>query len=348
MPVNIIGSYPKLSRVRTGLFSLDCALSSRGDLGLPLRSLLELYGYTNSGKSTLAYYLASKATETGNAAICDLENADVEYIKTTMGREMDGDVYIVDLVDAKGGYIKHEEMLKDMVIHLAKEDYGATILDSVGGIIPVAESTGDFGEAHMGKRAKLVGQVARSVVDILRVKSRPSLSIVINHVLPVLGGRGHTTAGGEALKFLATMRIMIWSRETFTFSEDDPRPIGFLVDGKVEKLRFGGKGRSFQYYIVPGYGVHTGASAMFDCFELGLAERGATVKLDGKSLGYLKKDLLSYAEEGKHRKFEPFREAIQQYEETIRLQEVVQEEEVVDLGNGHGEKKRKRSKDETS
>jgi hypothetical protein len=105
---------------------------------------------------------------------------------------------------------------------------------------------------------------------------------------------------------------MIWPQETFT--DDNDVPIGFLVSGKLEKLRYGAKGREFTYYIVPGYGVHVGASAMFDCFTLGLAERGTTVKIGKKSLGYIKKEFLEYAATGKSRKFNPFLELLREYE----------------------------------
>ena len=79
-------------------------------------------------------------------------------------------------------------------------------------------------------------------------------------------------------------------------------------------------------------------------FNLGLAERGATVKIEGKSLGYLKKDLLAYAYEGKQRKFDPFKEELQKYEESMRLK--LTEEEVLDTGNGLAvvEEKPKRKK----
>jgi len=64
---------------------------------------------------------------------------------------------------------------------------------------------------------------------------------------------------------------------------------------------------------------------------LGLAERGTTVKIDGKSLGYLKKDLLSYAAEGKQRKFDPFIEALQEYEKTLRFIPLTEKDEAVEV-----------------
>jgi RecA/RadA recombinase len=317
--VNITGNYPTIVRRRTGLFSFDLAVSHKSSLGLPLRTVVELYGYPNVGKSSLSYYLAGKIAEQGRIAVCDLEMLDRDYLSTAIGHSgFSGDVKIMDSTDDKGKPVPHEQMLMEMVGDLNDEKTGVAILDSVGAIQPIAEAEGDFGEAFMGKRAKLVAQVSRALSSVLRNGERPAAALVINHVHSVLGGRGHNTAGGDTLKYIAAVRIMLWGEKVWKESDEpDSATLGFQVRGQIEKLRFGGRGRSFGFYIVPGYGVHTGASAMFDCFELGLAEQGSTVKMDGKSLGYIRKDLLSYAAEGKMRKFTPFVEKLAENEQDL-------------------------------
>jgi hypothetical protein len=126
---------------------------------------------------------------------------------------------------------------------------------------------------------------------------------------------------------LAGCRAHMWTKEVFMSSEDaDARPIGFLVAGQFEKNRFGGKGGTFQYYIVPGFGVHPGVSAMFDCFTFGFAKRESRVKMNDKSFGYLRADLLTYAAEGKTRKFLPFIAALSEYAEQIEKGEVEEED----------------------
>lgn len=326
----MLGSYPSITRQRSGLFSLDLALSSHGELGIPMRTMMELYGYTNVGKSTLSYYLSGILTQKGQVTICDLEGADQKYIKTIMENTgLDGDVLLIDGTDAKKKERPHEEMLQETALSLYDENVGAVILDSFGAVIPTGEKEGDFGEAFMGKRAKLIAQVCRDFINSLRNKNKPSVAIVISHVHAVMGGRGHQTIGGETPKFLSAMRIMMWPKETLTTTEEDMTPLGFYVNGKIEKLRYGGRGREFGFYIVPGYGVHVGASAMFDCFELGLAERSTTVKINGKSLGYLKKDLLTYAAEGKQRKFDPFVDALSSYEKELLTTVSVEESKII-------------------
>jgi len=330
--ITIEGRYPILERKSTGLYSLDWCLGSRGDFGAPLRAIYEIYGYPNSGKSTLCYYLAGVLSPLPEITICDFENLDTKYLKTSIGASgWKGKLKLVDLIDAKDKLRSHEDMLTDMVMNLNTTS-GSAILDSVGAIQPTAEAMGEFGEANMGKKAKLMGQVSRALSTVVKNTEDPKVAFIINHVHQIIGGRGHTTAGGVILTYMAAVRIMIWGKEQFLVNEDTKkeRPIGFLVEGKTEKLRFGGRGRTFSYYIVPGIGVHPGASAMFDCFNHGLAERGTTVKMDGKSMGYIKKEFLDYAESGKTRKFDPFIEALQKYQETELKWGVKEEDEVAD------------------
>lgn len=339
--VTITGRYPTLTRIKTGLFSLDYALSQEGNLGVPLRVIMELYGYTNVGKSTLAYFIAGKiASEMGGTITdADLEMNDVDYIPYAVAAAgYKGNVRMVDVTDEKGGIETHEDILMVMAKDLLKEGVSAVIWDSIGATQSMAQQAvltdpkATFGEAFMGKRAKLVGDVASALRTALISKETPSIAIAINHVHQVIGGRGHITPGGERLKYLAGARIMMWSAEAFYENDDDPSSpaLGFRVAGQIEKLRFGGRGRKFQFYIVPGYGVHAGVTAMFDAFDLTArlkkakidvpymsAERAARVKLDGKNLGFLKKDLLEYAAEGKRRKFYPFEEIMAHFADDI-------------------------------
>lgn len=339
--VAIEGNYPTISRQRTGLFSFDMALRDGGKLGVPMRTLMEMYGYPNVGKSSLSYYLAGKLTGEGKVGLLDLEMCDREYVRKCLETSgLDGAVNILSTTDDKGNFLSHENLLLENSRQLYNEDYGVTILDSVGHITPnveqevfIKEKEKELGQAFMGKRAKLVGQYCRAIQAALRNKKRPSLAIVINHVHKVMGGVGHSTAGGEVLKYTAAERIMLWPGTTYYLNDDKDDPtevLGFLVRGQVEKLRYGGRGRKFQFYIVPGYGVHEGATAMFDCLEYGFAESKATVKIGDTSFGYLKATLLTAAAEGNTRKFVGFQEELEKQEESMILDKL-------EAGNGDKE-----------
>jgi RecA/RadA recombinase len=327
MPVVVTGKYPILTRQSTGLFSLDLAVADRSDTGWPMRTITEIYGHPNSGKSTLAYYLSSVLGRNGKVVILDLEFLNRKYIqKMYEASKFDGEVQIIDSVDIKKKGRPHEAMLTDFKLALLEPGTRAGVWDSLSQVVPVGELTGDFGEANWGQRAKLNNQVSRALGGIIRNKDAESVIFGVNHTKGVMGGRGHTTPGGDDFKDIATVRMMLWTKKVWTISDDDKTPIGFEVKGQIEKLRFGGRGRTFQFYIVPGYGVHVGASAMFDCFEYELADQGATVKVDGRSLGYIRKDLLFYALSGKERKFTVFREKLEHYGRSIKENDDVAED----------------------
>jgi len=331
MPVDVIGRYPLLERRRTGLFSLDMALRNVDKLGLPLRTITEIYGYTNAGKSTLAYFLAGKVAQENRIAICDLEFCDREYVRVCMEHSgFNGVVALQDFSDDKGKPITHERMLLMTARELHDEGCKAIIMDSIGAVQPNVEKNvlmddkeKELGQAFMGKRAKLVGQFARALTDALRTKDAASSAFVINHVHSIIGGMGHVTAGGDTLKYMAAVRLMIWPDTTYYVDPSAPTDVlGFLVSGQVEKLRYGGRGKKFRFYIVPGYGVHTGATAMFDCLKYGLATSDAKVKIGDKSIGYLRADLLKAAAQGNTRKFAQFEEELASAEERILINEV--------------------------
>lgn len=326
--VTVEGSYPTLSRVRTELFSLDAALSHRGSLGLPLRVPIELYGYEGVGKSTLSYYLAGRvATAQGSGVtIADLEAADREYIRRAVAAGgYKGVVKLADLVEPDGKPIPHERVLMVMARDLLFERASAVIWDSVGATRPLSEmealtapdpkGKAMFGERHMGQGAFLATQVTEALSTALITKKTPSTAIQINHLHPRMGMLGHTTTGGQRIKYLAGVRMMVQRGDVYLLDDDDPNSLlGYLVYGKIEKLRYGGGTRKFQYFVVPGFGVHVGVTAMFDALDLGLIEaKGGRIFLDGRNLGWIKKDLLKYALDGHKRKFYPFQERVAEY-----------------------------------
>jgi len=279
-----------IQRVRTGLYSLDCALSSRGDIGLPRGCLSLLYGNTHVGKSSLTYYLAASCSVGGRLVLCDLEGIDIEYVKSAVKQAgFTGTLRQVSPVDDKGRIQNHRTMTQDMVADFdAHPDLPmAGILDSVSAYIPAAEMENEIGEANMGRWAFELSQFARKAVVRCSDPNRKQSAnmFVVSHSHALLGmGKGHDTSGGEAIKSLSAIRLFLWQKEILDSTE---KILGFLVAGKVEKLRYGGKGREFQFVIIPDVGVSKPMTAVFDCFNLGLVKRERTIKIDGKSFGYL-------------------------------------------------------------
>jgi RecA/RadA recombinase len=246
---------------------------------------------------------------TGRILLCDFEGLDRNYVAKAIGASgFNGEVKIIEAMKKK----KHrddEDMMKELADGLLEETVSSGILDSVGSIQPRAEDAGDIGEAFIGLRAKAVAQFVRRTIRSLRDAEQPKALFVVNHVHRVIGGKGHSTVGGDVLKQLAAVRIWLYRKETGIF-KDNPHD-DFLAEGSVEKLRYGGKGRKFLVFFLGGHGVHPGLTAVFDCFRLGIAERDKTVKMGDKSYGYLR-HLIAAAREGQTDPFVPFFEALRQ------------------------------------
>lgn len=338
MSVEFKGQSPDVVRVMSGLWSLDhTALGFQGQYGMPLRSLYEIYGRPGSGKSSLAYYLAGRVRSPGRVLIADLEaNLDKKYVVEAVTRSgFSGTVQSVDYKDPKDKPRSHERMIQDLADAILEEDdVTAGILDSLGMLTPIPEQAKDLGESTMGVRAKVTADFSRRTANKLLLCPEPKAMFVVNHVHDPIGGRGHITPGGETLKYMSNVRLWLYRLETL-------KDGSFCTEAKVEKLKYGGvhTTRKGLVFIIPGYGVSPEMTAVFDCINLGLAERSTTVKMDvldtktgkfkSRSMGYLEKNLVVWAKEGKKFQFDPFYEALSKYDagETVNAEEGDDEEE---------------------
>lgn len=311
--VPVYGDYPSVERVITGLYSFDRAMMNQGKLGMPLRAMYEIYGNPGVGKTTFAYFLSGCIRPTGTILIAPIESLDKEYISRSVGASgFIGEVRLVDVVDEKGKMRDHEDQLDDLAAAILDNTTNATVLDSIGAIIPKAEKEGDIGEAFVGQRARVVAKYARKTSYWLPQSDMPKCAFVCNHVHGIIGGRGHASAGGDTLKYLSRTRIYLWSEKITSGDEI----IGYHIHGKTEKHTYGGQGKSFNLVNILGYGISRELTAVFDCVDLGVAERKATVKYNDphtgetKSVGYLSK-LFDAAREGRPTLFEPFFDLIE-------------------------------------
>jgi RecA/RadA recombinase len=305
MPITLVGKLPSIERVQTGFWSLDRALQNgRGERGFPLRTIVELYGYEGVGKSTFCWDIASRLNPNGTVCVGALETLDPEYMQDIMRNAgFDGTIEI-----AKGD--TDEEFVTHLATVIAREDVHVGILDSVGAISPIAEISGEMGEANMGRRAHITAQFSRRIQNVLRNKETPTVVFVIAHLSQIIGGRGSETTGGTAKKFLASLRIRLRRVEGF----DDG---SYLIEGKLEKNRWGIEDKTFQMCYLSGKGFHTGLSAVFDCVTMGLAKRERVIKMGDDSYGFISK-LFAQASDGQDAVFEPFKDALKAFDKETK------------------------------
>jgi RecA/RadA recombinase len=305
MTVKIVGTHSNPNRIHSGYYSLDHVFVNKdGDIGLPVGIGYEVFGLNHTGKSTFCYSLAAvMAREVGGEiALCDFEGFD--------------DIFLTQVANTNGFngkiYIASEEQDEDQLDKLVtlltnKCDVG--ILDSIGAIAPMGESKGDIGEANMGKRAFLMAQFSRKMLKLFRFSKNKTV-LMINHWYPKLGGYGYDTPGGEAKKYLASIRIKLQRGK-----EEFPDKSYTLI-GTVIKNRWGYQDGQFYIFVLAGFGMHRGMSALWDCVMLKLIKRvKGNLMYGSENLGKLG-HYARAAKEGKDELFAPFYTLLEEYGKT--------------------------------
>jgi len=326
----IIGDLFPVKRREIGLWSLDRALGFRGEYGVPLRSLFELYGFEHSGKSTLAWYISARIRDVGTIYIADLEGTiDKDYIKEVVEHAgFTGTVRVADYTEVKRGKTvlrTHEAQTQEAIDSLLEPEVNAIVVDSIGSFVAIMEGAKDLGERSVGQRAKTIADASRRIASRLRIADDPKLVFFINHVHEKIGGRhsGWVTPGGVTKNYAANVRV--WLQRI-----DSKVPEGrgnFLAEARIQKLKFGGThaGRKGLIYFIPGYGVSTEMTDVFDCVTVGVAKREASIQLlqyddkKGKDVWVKMGRLANLADKAlepeKHKAlFKNFRDALERHE----------------------------------
>jgi len=287
-------------RTELGLWTLDHAFHKE-KVGFPAFGMVEVYGKPHVGKSTFVYSLSAMLGKLWdcNIALADLEGLDQEFL--------------IDVLNAQGFDNKlllvqepsDEEVTAKMLELYASEDEKPTrigILDSIGAISPIQELEGDMGAANMGRRARLMAQFSRKFThQILGINDK--ILFMTNHQHQNLGSIGTITPGGKTLEYLSGVRIFLKMVKGYPDTTDTS--LGYLLEGKITKNRYGGKGANFRAFFVSGIGIHKGVSAIFDAIYLGLIDSGKVVKIGDKSYGYMK-GIIEKAQAGDDKFFKPF------------------------------------------
>jgi RecA/RadA recombinase len=297
------------------LYSFDKAFENRkGEIGFPVGKGLEVFGPTNCGKSTIVYGLAGilASADKKFIALADLEGFDPDFLTTVLeNAKFSGDVQYIQ----KG---TDEEVLDTLAHYLRDDTYCVGILDSIGAISPISEQEGEIGEANMGRRAKILAQFCRKAIKIIRDKGEDAPTIfMINHAYPRIGGLGISTPGGEVKKYLSSMRVQV--KRVYYKNKYEEYPDGsYVIEGKIDKNRWGFKGRKFWLFVLSGKGIHLGLTAMYDGIRLGLVGRQRSISIGEKKFGSLKK-IIEKAQEGDDKFFKPFFEVLRNQEQDKRM-----------------------------
>jgi recombination protein RecA len=274
--IQILGQGNEVSnmvRVSSGIASLDLAIGG----GWPRGRIIEIYGPESSGKTTATLEAIAEAQKLGHiCAIIDVEHAlDLAYA-SNLG------VNVEDLILSQPDTA--EEALDIVEMLVSSGVVQLIVVDSVAALVPKKELEGEMGDSTIGLQARLMGQALRKLVG--QVHRNNVTLFFINQLRMKIGimfGNPETTAGGNALKFYASIRLDI--RKTGQV-KDGEESVANEVKIKVVKNKTAPPYRECNLILRYGTGVDKNMDLLRMCVENKIVDKsGAWYSYEGVRLG---------------------------------------------------------------
>lgn len=271
--------------ISTGSLSLDLALGG----GLPRGRVIEIYGPESSGKTTATLHVIAESQKTGGtAAFIDAEHAlDPSYAKR-IGVDIDN----LLLSQPDNG----EQALEIAETLVRSNAVDVVVIDSVAALVPRAEIEGDMGDSLPGLQARLMSQALRKLAGVI---SRSKTTVIfINQIRMKIGimfGNPETTAGGNALKFYASVRMDI--RRIGQIKQGD-KVIGNRTRVKVVKNKVAPPFKEAEFDIMYNEGISKSGDILDLAAEKDIVEKsGAWYAYKGEKIGQGREATKSYLKE---------------------------------------------------
>jgi len=256
----------------SGILSLDKII---GVGGYPKGRLIEVFGKESSGKTTVALHAVSQTQKNnGFVVYIDIENAlDPEYARN-IGVDLDK-LYLSQPGSAEQAFYTIEEFVLTGAFDLI-------VVDSVAALTPQKEIDGIY---LSGDQARLMSEQLRKLVAI--VNQSKCVILFINQIRSTMNkniGELETTPGGKALKFYASVRIEVNSKDAI--KNGDGEIIGKKTELVVQKNKVSSPFKKTTVANIYGEGL----TPYMDIIKIGMnkgliKKRGNWYTYDSKKIG---------------------------------------------------------------
>ncbi len=247
--------------ISTGSLALDAAL---GIGGLPRGRIVEIYGPESSGKTTLALHAVAEAQKRGGeAAFIDVEHALDPVYAAALGVNVDS--LLVSQPDTGEQALEIAEAL------IRSGAIDIVVVDSVAALVPRAEIEGEMGDSHVGLQARLMSQAMRKLAGV--VSKSNCIAVFINQLrlkVGVMYGNPEVTAGGNALKYYASVRLDVRRVETI---KNGSEPIGSHTRVRVVKNKVAPPFKEAEFDVLYGKGISRDSELLDLGMKLELVQR---------------------------------------------------------------------------
>ncbi len=264
----------EVEAVSTGSLGLDIAL---GIGGLPKGRIVEIYGPESSGKTTLALHALAEAQKRGGiCAFVDAEHAlDPVYAKK-LGVNID------ELLISQPDTGEQALEIADTLVRSGAVEI--LVIDSVAALTPKAELEGEMGDSLPGLQARLMSQAMRKLTA--SISKTNTMVIFINQIrmkIGVMFGSPETTAGGNALKFYASVRLDI---RRIGAIKDRDEVVGNQTRVKVVKNKVAPPFKMVEFDIMYGEGISKVGELVDLGVTAGVVEKsGSWFSYNGERIG---------------------------------------------------------------
>jgi recombination protein RecA len=193
---------PRRSAMPTGFAALDSALGG----GLPRSAIVEVFGPSSSGKSTLALEIVAHAQKNGaTAAWIDAEHAFDAPYASSLG---------VDVAKMPLARPESAEQALEIACRLAGSNaVDLLVVDSAAALVPRLELAAAISDGGAGLHSRVLASGLRKLART--VATSGTVAIFLNQTRsrkPAVGGEEEISAGGPPLKLYACVRLAVDSQ----------------------------------------------------------------------------------------------------------------------------------------